>query len=269
MNLVTQYRREPFLKHVNPATGMGLEIGPHNQPMVTKDEGHILYMDYLTREEHIRKNPNAGYIDDIPETDIVIEDNDYAKYVNDKFDYIIANHVIEHAPDLIGFLMSLYSMLRDDGVLFLAIPDKKFTFDRFRPNTTLAHVIADYLNGPEASLRQHMIEVHLLYDMTFIGRPQNLSERLTKQSITEYFKTTPHYGLHCHVFQSETVLQILIKPLLASGFVQLDLIEFVPARAERGGEMTLMLRKGQFTGDVAEDEFFNLQNSNPGLHGTT
>src|SRR5690606_19409090 len=43
--------------------------------------------------------------------------------------------------DLIGFLNDCDSVLRDDGVLSLAVPDKRRCFDYFRPMTGLAKVL--------------------------------------------------------------------------------------------------------------------------------
>ena len=57
-------------------------------------------------------------------------------------DFIIANHLLEHVADPIGALEEWYRLLRPDGILFLALPDKRVTFDKDRPRTTLDHVRA-------------------------------------------------------------------------------------------------------------------------------
>lgn len=255
MNLVTEYRRQYFLKHVLPAQTRGLEIGPYNQPMVTKAEGDIVYMDYFSREQHIAADPTIEHIADIPEVDIIIHDNDYSKYTSQKFDYIIANHVLEHAPDFIGFLVMLSSMLVDEGILFLALPDKRFSFDKYRSDTSLAHVINDYLAGPEVSLRQHMIEDLLYYDRSFISKPQDIDDRLVRSEIENKYASTPHYGLHCHVFHSDTVVETLLAPLFKIGYVNMDVLDFRPAEGRLGGEMIVMLCKRQFHGAITSERF--------------
>ena len=40
--------------------------------------------------------------------------------------------MIEHTPDLIAFLADCDAVLKDTGVLSLVIPDKRYSFDRFR-----------------------------------------------------------------------------------------------------------------------------------------
>lgn len=51
------------------------------------------------------------------------------------FDACIASHVIEHVPDPITFFKSLDCLLTADGVVSLAVPDKRYCFDFFRPLT--------------------------------------------------------------------------------------------------------------------------------------
>ena len=57
------------------------------------------------------------------------------------FDAFIASHVIEHTPDLIGFLDTAATLLAPDGVVILAVPDKRYCFDYFRPLTTTGRVL--------------------------------------------------------------------------------------------------------------------------------
>lgn len=257
MNLVTKYRRESFDKHIQVDTARGLEIGPYNRPMVRKSEGPIVYMDYLSRADHVAADPEVDFLDEIPETDIIIKDNDYQKYTSLTFDYIIANHVAEHAPDFIGFLAMLSSMLKPNGILFMALPDKKFSFDRFRANTSLAHLLSDHLISPEMSMKEHLIEDLIYYDRTSTGRPHDLSSRLTIAEVKKKMTQTPHYGLHCHVFQSETILETVLNPLTQLNCMGLSVLEFSEAHAERGGEMIILLQKKELPHQFSEESFYD------------
>jgi SAM-dependent methyltransferase len=58
------------------------------------------------------------------------------------FDACIASHVIEHIPDLIGFFTSLEQILQPGGVVSLAVPDKRFCFDYFKPITTTGDLLS-------------------------------------------------------------------------------------------------------------------------------
>jgi len=50
-----------------------------------------------------------------------------------RFDYCLASHVIEHIPNPIAFFQSIAHLLKPGGVLSLAVPDKRYTFDFFQP----------------------------------------------------------------------------------------------------------------------------------------
>jgi hypothetical protein len=65
--------------------------------------------------------------------------------VGQPLDYVVASHVVEHVPDLVGWLAELRAALRPGGVLGLAVPDRRFTFDRLRRETALAEVLEAYL----------------------------------------------------------------------------------------------------------------------------
>ena len=53
--------------------------------------------------------------------------NDYfpSKKINDVFDIIIMTNVLEHIPNPSGFLKTLHSFLKDDGLLVLSVPDEE------------------------------------------------------------------------------------------------------------------------------------------------
>ena len=112
MNLVTQLRRGHLLKHTD-LSGLGLELGPYDQPTVFKSEAQVRYLDWKNREQLVRECTHPDLIEQIPEIDYVVESNRYGDYISDKFDYIIANHVMEHAPNMIQWLADLGAMMND------------------------------------------------------------------------------------------------------------------------------------------------------------
>ncbi len=58
------------------------------------------------------------------------------------FDGLIASHVGEHLPDLIGFLQDACALLKSEGLIALALPDKRVCFDFFQPLTTTGDLLA-------------------------------------------------------------------------------------------------------------------------------
>lgn len=70
-------------------------------------------------------------------------------------DFVIANYVIERFQNPILFLKNASRVLKENRILFLAIPDKETNFDRNRAVTQFSRLRDDYLNGPESSKIKH------------------------------------------------------------------------------------------------------------------
>jgi len=128
----------------------GLEIGPSHHPVTPKQAGYdVVVLDTLSADELRAKYE----VDDIDVS--MIEEVDYRwrgePYVElfgaRRFSWVIASHVIEHVPDLIGFLDNCASVLTDDGVISLVIPDKRYSFDHYRSISSIGAVVDAFLEG--------------------------------------------------------------------------------------------------------------------------
>jgi hypothetical protein len=142
-------RKQKALRWVN-RTGHGVEIGPCHNPIAPKAEGFDVHIiDHVTREQLIRKyEGNNLDVDKIEEVDFIWKGQSFAELTGkrDFYDWVIASHVIEHTPDLIDFLGNCDSILKEDGVLSLIVPDKRYCFDFYRPITGLARVIDSHVH---------------------------------------------------------------------------------------------------------------------------
>ncbi len=125
----------------------GLEIGPSHNPVTAKRDGHnVVILDYQSADELRAKYlPDDIDLSSIEEVDYVWHGEPYVELLGDRrFAWIIASHVIEHVPDLIGFLQNCQSVLADGGVISLAIPDRRYCFDYYRPLSSIGAVIDAY-----------------------------------------------------------------------------------------------------------------------------
>ncbi|HEY0521693.1 MAG TPA: methyltransferase domain-containing protein, partial [Ilumatobacteraceae bacterium] len=144
-------RTDSLLKSIDVATAKGLELGPLINPVVRKDMGDVRYIDHVDTDAlRARYATHVGFdVDAIVPIDYVSNGSIRDAVGGDiPFDYVIASHVIEHVPDVIGWFADIRSVLRDDGVLSLAIPDHRRCFDALRSPTVTADLIEAYLTKP-------------------------------------------------------------------------------------------------------------------------
>ena len=126
--------------------GRGLEIGPSYNPTISKTLGpRVDILDHASQSDLIAKYQAMGGVDitAIEPVDFVSDGRRMTEVIGERgvYDWIIASHVIEHTPDLLGFLLDCQDLLNDDGILALAVPDKRTCFDVFSPLSSVGHVL--------------------------------------------------------------------------------------------------------------------------------
>jgi len=126
-------------------SAQALEIGPaHNAILAKRDGFNARTVDYLDRDGLVDKYKDfAQYsMDDIEEVDYVLAPGAaMADVIGDRFDIVLASHVIEHTTSLIDFVNECAKLLRPGGTLALVVPDHRYCFDRFRERSAISSVI--------------------------------------------------------------------------------------------------------------------------------
>ena len=145
-----QFRRGRIAALADFSVGIGLEIGPLDRPMALKSESNVRYVDVFdtaTIKAHYADDPAVDTAA-LPDIDFFLHTPDgtiqslvEAVKADAPFNWVIASHVIEHVPDLIGWLGQISEVLVDGGSLVLAVPDRRFTFDALRPPTTVGQML--------------------------------------------------------------------------------------------------------------------------------
>lgn len=142
-------RKSIILKHINKESH-GIEIGPSYNPIAPKKDGYkVSIIDHLSKQKLIDKYKDYPVpLENIEDVDFIWKGESYQELTGNKnfYDWIIASHLLEHTPDLISFLQSCSEVIKDNGVVSLVIPDKRFCFDRFRPLTGLSQIIDAFHN---------------------------------------------------------------------------------------------------------------------------
>ena len=144
--------QRPELAVIDVATMRGLEIGPLTSPRIRKSEGPVFYLDHVTTDElrakYAENERLRPSLDSIVDVDFVQREGTSLTEVFEdevRFDYVLASHVIEHVPNVIGWLMEISEILRPGGFLSLVAPDKRFCFDVNRTPTEMSELVDAYL----------------------------------------------------------------------------------------------------------------------------
>jgi SAM-dependent methyltransferase len=219
--------------------GEGLEIGALHQPLAIPAHAKVRYVDRMKTDELRREYPELAEWD-LTEVTVVDDGETLATVAAESQDFIVANHFLEHTENPIGTIETHLSKLKPGGILFYAVPDKRFTFDFRRPVTPIEEMVADYDEGPERSRAEHYDEwCRLVIDeeSTSVGNAeQAASEEWVQRRAREL--EGAKYSIHMHVWTQAEFLRLILacRERLDHGFD-------IEATAKRAIEFIVVLRK--------------------------
>lgn len=141
----SELTREEKIFHLLDKSGLGLEIGPSHNPIAPKKRGFNVHtLDHASANDLRKKYAAHGVnLDNIEEVNFVWSGQRYADLIGrtECYDWIIASHVIEHAPDLVSYLQQCEELLKPEGRISLVVPDKRFCFDCFSPTSSTGQML--------------------------------------------------------------------------------------------------------------------------------
>jgi predicted SAM-dependent methyltransferase len=179
--------------------GEGIEIGALHNPLPVSPLAKVKYVDRMSAAGLRAQYPELS---ELPLVDPEIIDNGetLSTVAAGSQDFIIASHFLEHCQNPIATLQTFMHVLGPDGILFLVIPDKLYTFDKDRPSTSLEHVVRDFEQGPEWSREQHFREYARLVDHASPGEAEEARARYLMEL---------DYSIHYHVWTKPQLLELL------------------------------------------------------------
>jgi predicted SAM-dependent methyltransferase len=137
--------------------GHGIEIGALHTPLRIPKSAKVKYIDRMSALDLRKQYPELA-LKELFNVDIIDDGEHLSKIKDSTQDFVIANHFLEHCQNPIGAIGNMLRVLKNGGVLYLSIPDKRYSFDADRPQTSIDHILRDYQEGPELSKRQHFDE---------------------------------------------------------------------------------------------------------------
>ncbi|MFH1982940.1 MAG: hypothetical protein ABIL58_13940 [Pseudomonadota bacterium] len=114
-----------------------------------------------------------------------------------RYDATVSSNMIEHSPNPIWLLINIHLITKPGGWQYHAIPHYRYTYDMYREPTPLAHLIADFESGADASDTTHNDDYY---------RSAVVEHGWQKAFHEKYPVTYPF--IHFHVFDEQTVAQL-------------------------------------------------------------
>jgi SAM-dependent methyltransferase len=245
-------RRQCFIERtLNPKLLSIVEIGALDSPTYPPDQYNVRFIDRASKDQLLRENPNRPRFttERLVDVDYVIPElQRYAESISERFDLAIANHLIEHIPNTARWLSSVASILKAGGYLFLAVPDRRYTFDYVRPETTIADVVRAYRNDLREPDFSHLFEHY------YCHRPIKSQDAWTgglagkaakpRHTIEEAMalaeQNADPAGIHCNVYTYHSFLELLSE-MRAANLCPFDLADSCGVQF-RGNEFFVLLR---------------------------
>jgi len=179
-------------------SGKGIEIGAFNNPMPHAPDAVVRYLDRYSTEDLQHMYQDADCVD----VDIVDDGEKLESLEAASQDFIVASHFFEHCQNPIGTLTNLLRVVRAGGIVFIVIPDKRFTFDKVREVTPFRHILDDFQKGPAVSERAHYEEWARVID--------KLDDPEEHRSKVEHFIET-RWPIHFHVWRGQDILEMFYE----------------------------------------------------------
>jgi len=206
--------------------GSGIEIGALHNPMTLPPSARVTYVDRISTEELRRMYPEVPQ-EKIVAVGVVDDGETLARFGDGTQDFVVANHFLEHCQNPVGTVIAIDRVLKRGGVAFLSVPDKRYTFDRDREVTTLAHLFDDHLQGPQSSRSAHYEEYIRAMNK---GAEESDIMQMTKQLEDD------GYPIHFHVWAQTDMLDLVSALQKVLGF-------HVECMLRMGIEVVFVLRK--------------------------
>jgi SAM-dependent methyltransferase len=179
-------------------SGKGIEIGALQRKLPVPPGCSVQYVDRMNLSDLRKHYPELNGVP-LTEPDVIDDGERLTRFADDSLDFLIANHFLEHCKNPIGTLRNLLRVLRPAGILYMAVPDKRFTFDFARPCTEWEILKTTFGSGKRAD-KDHLYLEWAEYVMKSAGEE---AEQTAKRLADE------DYSIHFNVWDLQALLEFL------------------------------------------------------------
>jgi predicted SAM-dependent methyltransferase len=207
--------------------GCGIEIGALHHPVKVRKGVQVKYVDRLSVAKLREQYPELSKMQ-LVEVDFIADGEILEPIESFTQDFVIANHFLEHCQNPILAIENMLRVLKRSGILFVSIPDKRYSFDVNRPITPYDHLVKDYEKGPEVSRRQHFEE--------WVRLVNNATDDIEVERQIRHLMEI-NYSIHFHVWTETEMIELFLKQKSIHDF-EIELF------FRSINEMIFVLRKG-------------------------
>lgn len=122
-----------------------------------------------------------------------------------ELEYVATSHVFEHIANPIQALVEWTRVTSDNGILYLVIPDRRFTWERNRAPVDAAHLLEDYRKGITQCDGTHIDEFidGLVWEEFSPSDPSEEAREAYRQSLRHAVNHDLIINIHYHAFEPE------------------------------------------------------------------
>ncbi len=190
-----------------------------------RSDGDVVYVDHTDTAGLRRIHADDPHLSlgGLVEVDVVWAERSLADSLpGRRFDYVMASHVAEHVPDLLGWLGEIHDVLKPAGQLRVALPDMRFSDDLLRRETGITDLLAAWLLRARRPQMRDVLDFRLhsssgadVFDLyhgrTDPGglRPDLAFDVAIQSAIWARDNPEVYFDVHCWVFRATTFARLM------------------------------------------------------------
>jgi SAM-dependent methyltransferase len=180
--------------------GSGIEIGALQRKLELPPACRIRYVDRMHLADLLNHYPEMRQFP-LQAPDLVDNGEQLSTIAAGSLDFLVANHFFEHSENPLRTLKNFLRVLKPHGILFMAVPDKRYTFDAGRPSTNFDTIRASYHSGARSD-REHLYGEWVEFvEMNTGPERQSRVAALLQEN----------YSIHFNVWSADELLSFLLQ----------------------------------------------------------
>lgn len=180
--------------------GAGLEVGALQRRLDVSDHCSVTYVDRMPLSDLLVHYPEL-LGQPLQEPDLIDDGETLAKVDSSTQDFVIANHFLEHCENPIQTIANLTRVLKEGGILYMAVPDKRFTFDIERPITRYQVLAETFRQGRRRDREGQYIEWAACVNHRSPSEVNDAAQKLLNEK----------YSIHFNVWALPDLLEFLAR----------------------------------------------------------